>query len=523
MKINKFIIFLDLSNILITFGLFILLFFEMKLVCIIYDRILNNLFLFDFHPIQKLFLGRSECQENETFPLINYIFPGINENCYDNNSHSFLNSLCSEDKDNYISIKQIKEKNLTIWRNKIICAKYFNYDNSFYKLINYERNKTCDINYKKCGYLNKLANNKKIHMILCIKQNIECPLNFINITSDTSPYENNNLYDIFSFENGYYLITSNKIYENSVITKIAMAEGKYPCYEKNKYSNSTPEFPSINNIKNFQCSRFEDNEKEEREIDIKMTNIYDNENETILIKNGFDVRYIKFDSQIKRDVFRDNDMEIVYSLLPNISNWQQDMYTSYFNIFYQINFVVKEECEKFPLYESSIISLKNVQMTRVIFELFHILMYVLLFSILGLIKVIISWRHSLLFILKVSLSLIIFGINFVLIIYSSDKIEDFKDFHSLEECLDEVSKAILYEHDINLITNELLLFYEYEKYIWFIYLSFNALEILRLLYKIYKRFQNAYKRNIAYSEIGAENLKKIFEKVRSELDKKKKE
>ena len=69
-----------------------------------------------------------------------------------------------------------------------------------------------------------------------------------------------------------------------------------------------------------------------------MTNIYDNENETILIKNGFDVRYIKFDSQIKRDVFRDNDMEIVYSLLPNISNWQQDMYTSYFNIFYQINF-----------------------------------------------------------------------------------------------------------------------------------------------------------------------------------------
>ena len=135
MKINKFIIFLDLSNILITFGLFILLFFEMKLVCIIYDRILNNLFLFDFHPIQKLFLGRSECQENETFPLINYIFPGINENCYDNNSHSFLNSLCSEDKDNYISIKQIKEKNLTIWRNKIICAKYFNYDNSFYKLL----------------------------------------------------------------------------------------------------------------------------------------------------------------------------------------------------------------------------------------------------------------------------------------------------------------------------------------------------------------------------------------------------
>lgn len=515
MKLNKTIIISDIISILTAFGLFIWIFIEMKCVAIVYDRILNNLFIKDFNPVQKISLSRSTCQESGMYSLINYTFPGIPESCYNNITNTVEKGACSNKNSSFINIKQINKTNFSIWRNKIMCASYFEDNKSTYKLIN--ENKKCDYDYKPCGLINKDTEKQNLHKILCINKNLECPLNYIAITNNLSLINDSEL-EIYPFDNNYFLVTSNKKTSNGIITKIKIAEGLYPCYEKGKYSNTSSQFPTINEKDNFNCSNYivyDDSKNDLSKI------IDNNDYEDTLISAGYDVRFINFDSYKKMNVLIENDLDYSYSRLPNVSYWTQDMYNTSFNLFYQNSFIIKEECEKFDYFESNIIKLKKVQATRVIFALFHILVYVMLFSILGLIKVIMAWRHSLLFGIKVGLSFIIFIVNFKLIFSSEGYIKNLNNFDKqLEKCLDDVSKAILNNHDINYIIEELKKYYKSEKIVWYIYIFFNFIEACRLVHKIYIRCKNTYRRNIANKDIGSDNLKMIFENVRNELEKK---
>ena len=515
MKLNKTIIISDILSIFITFALFVWIFIEMKCVAIVYDRILNNLFIRNFNPIQAISLNRNSCQEKDLFPIVNYTFQGIPESCYDADSNTVEKNLCPKKQDNLIDIEEIPNKIFTIWRNKIICGKYFEYDKSFYQLRNI--NKDCEEGYVKCGHINK--NEKNLHKILCVKDTIECPLNFIEITNDTSKYTDE--YKINSFENGYYLVTSNKIIDNGIITKIKISEGIYPCYERNKYSNTTPQFPTINNEQNFNCSNGNIDENTE-DKNFEFRSLVE-ENRSQLISEGYDVRFTILDELPKYTVLLDNDYDYSYNRLPNLTNWKNDINISNFHLFYQDSFIIKEECNNFQYYESNITKLKYVQASRVVFGLFHIIIYVILFSVLGLIKVILAWRHSMLFGIKIGISFIIFGVNYVLIYSSKDNLQNLENFHkSLVNCLDDVSIAILNNHDINDIIKELEEYYFYEELVWLVYIFFNFIEACRLVHKIYIRCKNTYRRNIANLEIGADNLKKIFEKVRDELERQKK-
>ena len=157
MKLNKTIIISDIISILTAFGLFINIFIEMKCVAIIYDRILNNLFIKDFNPVKKISLSRNLCQESDMYSLINYTFPGIPESCYNAKTNDVQKGACSKQNSTLINIKQINQKNFSIWRNKIMCASYFEDE---YVLIN--ENKTCDYGYKQCGYINKETEKKKL-------------------------------------------------------------------------------------------------------------------------------------------------------------------------------------------------------------------------------------------------------------------------------------------------------------------------------------------------------------------------
>ena len=487
----------------------------MKCVAIVYDRIINNLFIKDFKPIQQISLSRSECQEENMYSLINYTFPGIREGCYDSKSQKVTLGKCKSNNKANINVGSIRQKTFNIWRNKIICAKNFEYSKSSYKFIPYEEDEPdCGNEYKSCGYLNKKNENEEIQKTLCIKSNLECPLNYITITNDTSSYDINDI-NIYSFENGYYLITSNKNITNGVITSVKMAEGNYPCFEKGKYSNTSSQFPTINNEKDFNCTS--SNIDNYTYNDNSSSSGYD-EYEESLIKAGFDIRYITFDSLPKFNVLEENDIDYSYSKLPNLTNWKQDMFSSSFYLFYQNSFIIKEECDNINIFESDIKKLKKLQAIRVVFALFHILIYVLLFSILGLIKVIFSWRHSLLFGIKILISFIIFIVNFVLLYSSKNYIDDLENFDSIEKCLDIVSKALLRNHNIKNIVNNLQEYYKNEEIIWYFYIFFNFIEACRLVHKIYLRCKNTYRRNIATRDIGAENLKKIFENVRKALD-----
>ena len=213
-----------------------------------------------------------------------------------------------------------------------MCAKYFEYDTSSYKLIDIN-DIDCGDEYKICGKINQEATKIRIRKNLCIKKNLECPLNFIKITNNISEYINSSITDIFPFENGYYLITSNKIVSNGIITKIKIAEGEYPCYERGKYSNTSSQFPTINNINNFNCSSSNVDNYTDKD---KSSLPGDDEEENRLIEAGFDVRFIKFDSLPKVTVLSDNDIDYSYSMLPNLTNWNQDMFSNNFYYFIKI-------------------------------------------------------------------------------------------------------------------------------------------------------------------------------------------
>ena len=72
----------------------------MKCVAIIYDRILNNLFIKDFNPVKKISLNRNLCQESDMYSLINYTFPGIPESCYNAKTNKFPHFLIPLHDDN---------------------------------------------------------------------------------------------------------------------------------------------------------------------------------------------------------------------------------------------------------------------------------------------------------------------------------------------------------------------------------------------------------------------------------------
>jgi len=507
MKLNKTIIISDLLSIILAFVLFIIIFIEMKCVAIIYDRIFNNLFIKDFDPIQKISLGRSICQEEDMTSIINYTFPGIPESCYENSTNKVFNKNCTYLKKRGLDIKEILKKNFSIWRNKVICGKKFVNDVSTYQFVNYSETPKCQAGYRQCGHINNGGNFIKLHKIFCVKENVECPLNFLKITKDISQYKNSENYNISLFENGTYLVTSNKMIDEGIIMKVNIAEGDYPCYEKGKYSNNSVQFPTISEKENFNCNS---------------SKTLNPDNET-LINEGYDIRYHNFDNLSKYEVLRENDYDITYGRLPNLPIWTQDINTGSFNLFYMNEFIIKEECSEFDSLEQSIQNLRKYQASRVIFALFHILIYVILFSVLGLMKVIFVWRHSLLFGIKVFISLIIYGINLALILLSNKPINNLTNFQKLEECLDDVSINILKKNDIGGIVQDLMTMMKTETFIWSFYLFFNLIEAFRLIHKIYIRHKNNYRRAIANKEIGPDNLKKIFEKVRNDLEKKRKE
>ena len=134
MKLNKTIIISDIISIFAAFGLFIWIFIEMKCVAIVYDRILNNLFIKDFNPVQKITLNRNTCQEKGMYSLINYTFPGIPESCYNSASKKVSSGKCKTKNESLINIQEIDKKNFSIWRNKIMCASYFENDEVSYNI-----------------------------------------------------------------------------------------------------------------------------------------------------------------------------------------------------------------------------------------------------------------------------------------------------------------------------------------------------------------------------------------------------
>ena len=520
MKINRTTIVMDLLGVFCGIAIFLICFLEMKNIILIKNKMLSGVFTKNFEPVINITLGRSKCYEkNEFYPIINYTFSGVDEDCYMQKKELFKNkSKCTEqeiEKEEGINIEQIEFKKIQIWRDKNMCSKIaknktqkvtengVDKDKPMFLIIT--NNDSCKNDYKECGYIT----NRKKKLCMLIKgdnKTNECPINYIIITNKTTNYTNNENYHILDFIDGYKMIFSNKKTDGNIIFDFKISEGEFPCLEIERFANSTKMFPKLKNYEYYGCN--------------STINGISHPNEKYL--DGYDDRYIKIDTISKQILFRDNDLDLNYRELPNLySNnniiWENDIDKANFSLFYRDFYNDKENCENYTIFEKNISFLDKYQYWRLVGSLCNILILVLLISVLGLMQVVIAIYHTLFFSLKIFFSYTIFAINIFLIEKSRTILPSLISFiNNSKICYDKQSIEIIRRYNIIELSNNSKILYEVEEYCWFAYCLFNFVQTLRLINKIHIRLKNKYRRNIVIEEVGKKNAQKIFEIVRKQ-------
>ena len=533
MKINKTNILMDFFSLIFGFMTFICCFFEMKSVIYIKDKVEKYIIGSDFEPIVNITISRSRCEtENGFYPILNYKFKGIDENCYDVNNHKFLNESCTN-SDNFKTVNQINERTINIWRERNVCAKkvknktdgYF-----FYFVSNDDDTFKSDDNKTFCGYLNNFTieninDNLKIKVYVNGSNKSFCPINYINIyeSNEIKTNDSNDInYIIYNFSDGHALKFSKENESGNVLTDLVISENK-PCLERERKSSTNEQFPMLNDIKQFNCNR-------------EFDSYYDYN----ISSEGFDERFIYIDNVSKYQLFKDNGFDILYNNLPNLTNWTKDLNwtndlnTSYFNLFYRSFYLNKDNYSEFNDYHNSINKLFNLHYARLCINIGNLLILIFFIVILGLIKFVLAICHTLIFILKLVLLFLIFLANIIIIKYSKNlMINDVKNFINSDKCdydndifeecpFDYSSIQLIKRYNLYKMIDSYDIIINYEKIFWWIFFAFNLIQTCRLFHKIYVRIKNKKRRKIVKEEIGKTNLKNIMKEFREKKKKKKK-
>ena len=537
MKINKTNILMDFFSLVFGFMTFICCFFEMKSVIYIKDKVEKYIIGSDFEPIVNITISRSRCEtENGFYPILNYKFKGIDENCYDVKSKKFLNESCTN-SDNFKMVNQINERTINIWREGNVCAKKVknntdDYVFYFESINNNNKNEKDNEDKTYCGYLNNFRDeikNESLKIKVYVKgKNNEsyCPINFINIyNSNENEIEfgndNNNITANYEFLDGYVLNYSKDNKEGNILTDLIISED-FPCLEKERKSNKTPQFPMLNDIKNFKCNRYRDSYYD---YDFKKENI----------TYAFDKRFVLIDNISKYQLFKDNGFDILYNSLPyiNSSNWKNDLNSSDFGLYYRSFYLNKDNYSEFNDYHHSIKKLFNLHYARLCINIGNLLILIFFIVILGLIKFVLAICHTLIFVLKLVILILIFIINIIIIGYSKNLMsDDVKYFINKDNCFDYnndkcpfdfLSTKLIKRYNLYKMIDSYDIIIKYEIKFWWCFFSFNLIQAFRLIYKIYIRIKNKKRRQIVKEEIGKYNLKNIMKEFREKKKNKKKQ
>ena len=127
-------------------------------------------------------------------------------------------------------LNEIPRTEYKILKNNKICGKmteknYFDY----YKLTINKNNK-CTKNEKRCGYLDYYKN------ILCLPENMECPINDIVISNHSNFTHNNYIYKKIKLSDNQYLYYTSDNINGYIITSLSSLIFGIPCGSKN-YQN----------------------------------------------------------------------------------------------------------------------------------------------------------------------------------------------------------------------------------------------------------------------------------------------
>ena len=218
-------------------------------------------------PIFSLSVSKENCENKLTIGE----FPGTSKgcNCLGRNGHRLesyernriTKNSCSRNQSNSgcEDIDSIDKYDFNIWDSNYFCV-----DNNINNYIYYLNNSVgegekCPLNFKKCGILDTLNN------ILCIEDNLDCPINKLIINNKNSYSENNINFKTLSLNNNKFLHYSNEFINDKIITNFQLSEGGFPCYNPLRYNTAYPQYILLNNFNEFMCiDKFNGNFYDER-------------------------------------------------------------------------------------------------------------------------------------------------------------------------------------------------------------------------------------------------------------------
>ena len=224
MDSKKIILTIKIMTLLVSLAIFYYI-FEVQLV----DAKLGYLELFEHNwnkgPIMNIVEGENgTCPENYEY-LIDDYWPGTIDGCL---CKSVFKGSCSSQissSQKCIDIPSIDKFKFKLWRNKLLCALRLPTN---YRNINNIR-QMCLPQEKKCGLIDSLGN------FLCIPIDFSCPINYINISNNSSQVNFSHFHQVNIVEN-ISLIYSNTNTEGRILVEFRVSE-KIPCADPD-YENT---------------------------------------------------------------------------------------------------------------------------------------------------------------------------------------------------------------------------------------------------------------------------------------------
>ena len=187
--------------------------------------ITNNL---DNSPILDISLSENgKCKNSKKMILGHHKTKEENCNC----NGRFHIGFCTyeELRNGCITIKPKKINDLYSWKGNEFCIKTINL--SYLELLNniIDKNKNCKIGFKNCGFIDTLKNK------LCLKQNLNCPINNIEFSNSKLPSNNKLKYNTLLLKNNQYLHFTNEDINNNIITSLSFSKEKNEKNETNHH------------------------------------------------------------------------------------------------------------------------------------------------------------------------------------------------------------------------------------------------------------------------------------------------
>ena len=506
MRNSKLTTITDALLLFLAFIIFIDSVLDMKDTVLLKQKLMNRIFQnTGLPPIEKISVSRNFCdKDNDYFSFFNYTFPGVLGGSFNKLTYKFSDSRCVVGDQNFrycVNIPRIKPQYMSVWEDKVMCLKRYDQE-SFDKYRIISKNEMCPIGYRKCGFYNQYED------IICMSQELPCPINSIEFKTKSKINPLDTTYDYFKLDNDNYLVVSNNITENILPIDFIVAE-YYPCLEVERisYNPKYPIYPRMNNLNLFNCQK-----------DLNST--YSNSTDYDEI---FDKRYQKLYSLPKKNFFFDNDLFKKYSALPDIKNWKNDMNYANYTISMRSYISVNLTCsslDDFNNFKSSLEKLKIMKFTQMVLALLNVFLLCFFISLLSLVKIIKRWLHTILTLIKIIFSAFYLIYNIILSYQNFDITLSLNHYLTevLPYCVDKYvnSGMIIYDvlhniRDVNLV-NRLIYFFS------IFYGCILAMQLLRVMYKVYVRIKNRKRREQARNELGEDLFKNIVTKYTTTTD-----